>query len=137
MILFALFQFYAYSARPYFIRNKTSAAESLPTLNMRYYGGFLGIKALLAALNPLEILGGLIQAVGYLVSNPSTQRYDMARALEPLRYGQASGSTNMPPPYASTNVKHQGVTAPERAHSPSDMENGTVNEYTPLPRSQF
>ena len=81
MILSALFQFYAYSARPYFIRNKTSAAESLPTQNMRYYGGFLGIKALLAALNPLEILGGLIQAVGYLVSNPSTQRYDTARLL--------------------------------------------------------
>jgi len=70
MVLFALFHFYAYSARAYFIRSGVPIAETQKWTASGYHGGPLGIKAFLLALSPFEILGGIGQAVRFLVSSP-------------------------------------------------------------------
>ena len=74
---------------------------------------------------------GLVQAVRYLAAGSSPQRYEnTGLGMEALRSGLGGRNMNGPPPY-------QGLAAPQRAHSPNQMEHGTVDEYTPLPRSQF
>ena len=131
MVLFALLQLYAYSAKPYY------ADTSLTGKNVQYYGGPMGIRAFMAAANPTEIVQGLIQMVKYMAAIKPAQRYDTAIGLEPLRYGQG-GAANMdasplPPSYPSDNAMYHGAMKPQREPSPNGMEYGTVNEYTPLP----
>ena len=130
MVLFALLQFYAYSAKPYYANNQLGK-------NVRYYGGPLGIKAFIAAASPVDIAHGLVQAVRFMVASQSTMKYDTTVRLEPLRYGQAGGSSAAPPPYVPANSTYNGVVAPQREPSPSSMEYGTVDGYTPLPKRHF
>jgi len=74
MVFFALFHVYAYSAKPYFLTSSISSAESqAKPSSLRYHGGFLGIKASAAALNPSEIISGLIEMLRYVVTNPRVQ----------------------------------------------------------------
>ncbi len=131
MVLFALLQFYAYSARPYYANSRLSGKD------VRYYGGPLGIKAFIAAASLVDTVQGLVQAGRYMVASQRTPEYNTAVGLEPLRYGQASEISGTPPPYVPTNATYTGVVAPQREPSPSSMEYGTVDGYTPLPRRQF
>ena len=102
MVLFALFAFHAYSARPYYLPNNSnnkisssySAIESQSQLKnnsgngMRYHGGILGIKAFAAALNPREVLGGLVMMLRYLIPNPAMrQHFGSGMGMEPRQYG--------------------------------------------------
>ena len=129
MVLFSLFNFYAYPVRPYTFKSGNPAIESqLPKGGAHYYGGFLGIKALLAALNPMDIASGLALAVQYLISSPTPARgYDDV----PLQQGR---DVSMPPAYipqaSSNNERYQGG----RGDSPNSVEYGRVDRYTPLPR---
>lgn len=119
MVFFSLFNFYAYPIKPY----------SQPLKGgVHYYGGFLGVKAILAALNPMDIAGGLALAVQYLISSPKpTRAYDEL----PLHQGR---DASMPPPYVpqapSNNERYQGG----RGQSPNPVEYGRVERDTPLPR---
>ena len=132
MVVFALFQFYAYSAKPYYADNQLAGKD------VRYYGGPLGIKAFIAAANPVDIVQELMQAVMYMMASPRTPKYDTAVRLEPLGYGRAGGNSSAPPPpYVPANATYEGVVAPQREPSPSSMEYRTVDEYTPLPKRQF
>ena len=132
MVVFALFQFYAYSAKPYYADNRLAGKD------VRYYGGHLGVKAFIAAVNPVDIVQELVQAVRYMMAGQRTPKYDTAVALEPLGYGQAGGNSSAsPPPYVPANATYEGAVAPQREPSPSSMEYGTVDGYTPLPKRQF
>lgn len=133
MVLFALFQFYAYSAKPYYADN-----QFVPGKKVQYYGGPLGIKAFIAALNPVDIVRELVQAGSYLMTSQQTPAYDTAMGLEPLGYGQGGGNPSAPPPsYMPANAAYQGAVAPQREPYPSSMEYGTVDGYTPLSKRQF
>lgn len=131
MVLFSLFNFHAYSVKPYKLASSGSGIESQALKGgVHYYGGFLGVKAFLAAMNPMEIAGGLVLAVRYLVSNPQPQGHENL----PLRQGRDTG---VPPPYmpqASTNGPYQGRADSGREYSPNPVEYGRVDRYTPLPR---
>lgn len=131
MVLFSLFNFYAYSVKPYTLASSGSGLESQPHKGgAHYYGGLLGVEALLAAMNPMEIASGLVLAVRYLVSSPRPQAYDDL----PLRQGR---DANLSPPdrqQASNNWRYQGPSDIEREHSPNPVEYGRVDRYTPLPR---
>lgn len=61
MVLFALFQFYAYSATPYYAGENNRLADGKD--DVRYYGGRLGIKAFIAAVSLGDIVEGLGPAV--------------------------------------------------------------------------
>lgn len=136
MVLFALFQIYAYSAKPYFLSSSISSAESqsqMKPASLRYYGGFLGIKAFAAALSPREILSGLSQMLRYILSNPPVQQdYNNGMGMEPMGPDQASKYP--PPAYMSAQGAYQ---APQRAHSPNPVQYGRVKQYTPLSRPQY
>lgn len=126
MVFFSLFNFYAYSFRPYTLASSGSGMESQPLKSQaHYHGGFLGIKALLAAMNPTEIASGLVLAVRYLVSSPQPQSHDNV----PLRQGV---NASAPPPYMPQG-RYQGLTNADRAHSPNGVEYGSVDRYSPLP----
>ena len=132
MVIFALFQIYAYSAKPYYADNQFAGK------NVRYYGGPLGIKAFIAAMNPVDIAQELVQAVSYITASQRTPEYDTAVSLEPLAYGQGGGNSRAPPPsYVPANAAYQGAVVPQREPSPGSMEYGTVDGYTPLPKRQF
>ena len=129
MVLFSLFNFYAYPIKPYTFTSGNSAIESKsPKGGAHYYGGFLGIKALLAALNPMDIASGLALAVQYLISSRKSARgYDDV----PLHQGR---DASMPPAYipqvSPNNERYQGG----QAYSPNPVEYSRVDRYTPLPR---
>ena len=123
---------YAYSAKPYYADNQFTGTK------VQYYGGPLGIKAFIAAANMIDVVQELVQAVSYMKASRRTPEYDTTVSLEPLAYGQGGGSSStQPPPYVPANVAYQGVVAPQREPSPSSMEYGTVDVYTPLPKRQF
>lgn len=129
MVLFSLFNFYAYPIKPYTFTSGNSAIESPPVKGgAHYYGGFLGIKALLAALNPLDIASGLALAVQYLVSSPNP-----ARGFDDLPLHQGRDA-NMPPAYMPQASSKNGRYQDGRGHSPNPVEYGRVDRYTPLAR---
>lgn len=129
MVLFSLFNLYAYPIKPYTFTSGNPAIESTsPKGGAHYYGGFIGIKATLAALNPMDIASGLALAVRYLISSPKPVRgYDDV----PL---QQSRDVSMPPGYipetSSNDERYQGG----QGHSPNPVEYGRVDRYTPLPK---
>ena len=86
----------------------------------------MGINALVAALDPMEIASGLVLAVKYLVSNPEQQ--PQGHEHVPLRRGG-------PPAYMSqaTNRGRYGY-GDGGAHRPNAVEYGRVDRCTPLPR---
>jgi len=137
MVLFALFHCYAYSAKPYFFTSSMPSNESqIKPGNLYYHGGFLGIMAFAAALNPREILSGLIMMLRYIMSNPPVQQnYGAGTIMEPIHPGQAG--RHQPPAYMPAGGAYHEFAAPQRAHSPNAVEYGTVKQYTPLSRPQY
>ena len=132
MVGFALFQFYAYSAKPYYANNQLAGKD------VRYYGGPLGIKAFIAAANPVDIVQGLVQTVSYMMPSQRTPAYDTPVRLEPLDYDQADGKLSAPPPpYVPANATYKGAVAPQREPSPNSMEYRAVDGYTPLSKRRF
>ena len=131
MVIFALFQIYAYSAKPYYADNQFTGTK------VQYYGGPLGIKAFIAAMNPVDVVQELVQAASYMTASQRTPEYDTAVSLEPLSHGQAAGNWSaQPPPYVPAHAAYQGAVVPQREPSPNSMEYGTVDGYTPLPKRQ-
>ena len=133
MAVFAIFQFYAYSAKPYYANNSKLADGEK---DVRYYGGPLGIRAIMAAACPGDIVQGLGQAVMYLLmvrrGIPKEEDDTAMMGLEPLSYGQVGGSESAPPPlYVPANATYMGVGAAQRETSPGSMEEGAVEGYTP------
>ena len=132
MVLFALFHLYAYSARPYFIHSGFSAIEAHKPGAQKYHGGPLGLKAFLMALNPAEIAVGHVQAVKNLFSMREEQYKNGGVALQPQYYNQHEPTSYDPPHYPA-----QGHVAPHHSQEPYSTEQGTVDQYTPLPREQY
>lgn len=127
MVLFSLYNFHAYSVKPYILAS--GAVESPPFgSGARYHGGFLGIKALLAALNPMDIASGLVLAVTYLFSSPEPSRGYNALPLRQTRNASA------PPAYYPHAPSDYAGYQEGRGHSPDPIEYGRVERYTPLPR---
>ena len=139
MVVFAIFQFYAYSAKPYYANNNKLADGEK---DVRYYGGPLGIRAIMAAAGPGDIVQGLGQAVMYLLmvrrGIPEEDDDTAMMQLEPLSYGQVGGSESATPPlHVPANATYMGIVATQREPSESSMEDGTVQGYTPLPKKRF
>ena len=131
MVLFSLFNFYAYSFKPYTVTSSGAGLESQPFKGGAHYqGGFLGVKVILAAMNPTEIASGLVLAVRYLISSPRPQAYDDELL------GQGRDASVLPPykPQASNDGRYQGPADNEREHRQTSIEYGRVDRYTPLPR---
>ena len=128
MVLFSVFNFYAYSFKPYtYASSSSSPSSGIESQSFKrsvhYQGGFLGIKAFVAALNPMEIAKGLVLAVQYSSSYPQPQGNGNLRPLNVLpRYTPQAPSVN-------NAEHHQG-----QAWRPDTIEYGRADRYTPLPR---
>ena len=71
MIFFSIFFLYAYPWSPYVIRKhapETVDHQAYSLRSARYQGGFLGLKAIFSALNPAEILAGIVTAAKLAIS---------------------------------------------------------------------
>ena len=69
MALFAIFHLWAFSWRPYRVNSKHTLAEIVPGYSVTetdYKGGFLGIKALLEAANPWDVLKAVGRSARWL-----------------------------------------------------------------------
>lgn len=117
MVLFSLFNLYAYGLAPY---EPVSHGGS----KTFYQGGPLGIRALLMALNPMEIARGLVLAVRYLITSTPTQDYNSM----PLQQGV---NADLSPAY-SPHVRYDTHSGIEPAHSLNGAEYGHVERYTPF-----
>ena len=131
MVAFALFQFYAYSAKPYYADDNNQLADGKD--DVRYYGGPLGIKAFIAAASPGDIVRGLGEAVMFMFKGrrgtPEEENDTEGMGLEPLSHGNGGGSERVAPAYVSANAMDIDLT--QREPSPSSMEGGSVEGYTP------
>ena len=123
MVLFSLFNFHAYTSRPYHISSSTYLEGS--GSGSAGKGGYLGtIKALIMAANPTEIISGLVHAVRNVISivggDGSRGPYaDDGVGLQPLgsgelqRPGQFGGHTQIqaypPQGMAGTGYPQQGL----------------------------
>ena len=128
MVLFSAFNFYAYSFKPYTYASSTSSAssgiESQPfKRSVHYKGGFFGIKAFIAAFNPMDIVKGLVLMVQYFNSYPQPQGNGNPTPLNVL-------SVQSPQAPSVNNAGHH----PGQAWRPDSIEHGRVDRYTPLPR---
>ncbi|KAM0799395.1 organic solute transporter Ostalpha-domain-containing protein [Usnea florida] len=128
MVLFSVFNFYAYSFKPYTYASSTSSPNSSVESqhfkpSVHYQGGVYGIKAFTAALNPLDIAEGLVLAVRYFNSHPQPQGNGNQQHLNilPIHSPQAPSLDNA--------GHHQG-----QIWRPDSIENGRADRYTPLPR---
>lgn len=117
MALFSLFNLHAYRLAPY-----KSDGGGGKTDN--YRGGTLGVRALLMALNPMEIARGLVLAARYLVSNPPARDYNSV----PLQQRVSKNS----PPSSVPQAGYDAQSEIERAHSSGGVEYGHVERYTPV-----
>ncbi|KAL9106403.1 MAG: hypothetical protein Q9227_008545 [Pyrenula ochraceoflavens] len=82
MAIFSIFFHYAYTFRPYVIRegeNVIKHGNNTYTPTKRYQGGFLGLRGVLGSLNPMEVGDGLIFA------------FTMAGSYQRLKKGGANG----------------------------------------------
>ena len=119
MVLFAGLCVYAYDVGPYKLGHSTDLETQRPR-GSTYRGGRLGIKAVASALNPMEIIQGLVIAIGYLLGRTPTQQgaYDVEFAsLKSDQYLQRSNANNMPPAYP-----YQQPSNMQRSHSPNRQE---------------
>lgn len=76
MLLFSFLHLVAFCSTPYYVSARAS-----------YEGGTLGVKAIAAACNPVDIMSGVVQAIGYLTGSKhsgSAARYQGV-GMEPLR----------------------------------------------------
>ena len=129
MVLFAFFHFYAYSARPYCIQRGFSNVEVQQMGKGQYFGGFLGTKALVTAMNPMEILKGLGQAVKFLVSSPQAQYRDDNMGTQFVSGEQLADYGRTLPPYTP-----QEFTAPHPVPPTANVEYGTVDQHSSVPK---
>lgn len=78
----SIFFHYAYTFRPYVVRKGEHAIhytnaggqESVYVPEKRYQGGFLGYRALLGALNPIEVFEGVFFAFKSAIGSAGNQR---------------------------------------------------------------
>lgn len=67
MVFISVFLAWAYSVRPYLIKNfRGSSVEAVQVLTS-YQGGILGVRAFLAIMNPMETINGILFAFQLLV----------------------------------------------------------------------
>jgi hypothetical protein len=90
MVLFSVFFFFSYSHRPY-ILHKPGLEDGHAMAPRKYQGGFLGIKSLLSALNPMEILVGLTTAFRMLTGKMADRRQQKQYAMEDSQYRPHEG----------------------------------------------
>ncbi|MCJ1226035.1 hypothetical protein MMC12_002684 [Toensbergia leucococca] len=79
MMIFSVFYHYAYSPKPYFIKQGMVPISGDHTLQMSqftsYQGGFLGFRAITAAMNPMEVLNGIYVAFKILTGSRNPGYY--------------------------------------------------------------
>ena len=124
MVLFSLFNFFAFNLHPY-VLPPSGASQPLARSAAHYQGGILGLAALLKAVNPTEIIQGLVLAVRYITGDRAPQGFDSV----PLRPG--GGSAGSPPAYMAPGL-YQGDREYQRAKGSNAVEYGRVERYTPL-----
>ncbi|KAL8791140.1 MAG: hypothetical protein Q9195_006037 [Heterodermia aff. obscurata] len=142
MLLFSFIHLVAFNSTPYHVAGRSS-----------YEGGPLGVKAIAAACNPVDIIGGVVQAAGYLTGagnrGAATRYQDIG--IEPLRYdGSTYGSAAQgPPPYPYQGPGPRAGDAErglnrDHSQSPEELDrNGKVGRgrdggaYTPVSAGRY
>ena len=66
----SIFFLIAYSWKPYTLGRVSRVVDKYgsPVQGERYQGGFLGIKAIFSALNPMDLLSGITTAFGFFAA---------------------------------------------------------------------
>lgn len=121
MALFAIFHFWSFSYRPYILTSKHMASDAVPGETPRkYQGGFLGIKAFVDSMNPLDIIKAIGRAARWLVQGRKHRHkdasYDMALGRKPSEDPSAA------PPADYAYNAHAGAARPPYRNFAEDME---------------
>ena len=142
MLLFSFLHLVALNSTPYHVSGRDG-----------YEGGTLGVKAITAACNPIDIMSGVVQAIGYLTgskhSGSATRYQDVG--MEPLRYDGPSygNSAHLPPSYpdrgsgthagdAERGLNRDHSQSPEGLDKNGGFERGRGGgAYTPLSAERY
>ena len=72
MVFISVLLAWAYSAKPYLTQNRRGVEDARAPKS--YQGGFLGIRAFLAAMNPMETIQGILFAVRLILDGEGRGR---------------------------------------------------------------
>ena len=90
MVIFSILFQFAYRIKPYTGRSDLVEANNYGSkVETRYLGGFLGVKALLAALNVSDLVKGILVAPGKLIRGRRMAKEELASS------GEASSKTEL------------------------------------------
>lgn len=136
MVLFAMIHLYAYDIGRYKIRHAVGA-ESQYVGPSHYYGGLLAIKAIGAAVNPIDMVRDLITAVGFVIGKTPVQKRNHRVAMEPMGSDQYIQSYDtMPPSYShqhpATQQPGQYVDIRQQTVHGSENQPVYAGRYDPL-----
>ena len=152
MALFAFFHLWAFSFKPYTKKAQMSKMGGTSP-EVRYYGGFLGLKAMIDAMNPWDMVKAIARSARWLfvrrkhrnveISAPidmdSSTGYKPDKAYDQgnMGYLAPQGNVGKPPNYAGSDSgdgeeDHVGLLG--KAQKPGTVapyaENGNGNDYS-------
>jgi len=89
MTIFAIMHIFAFSSKPYHINKRTSLSTAFPepgvpsNPSLKYFGGFLGVKALLDAFNPWDIVKASARGFRWLFVGRKHRKTDSSYQTNP------------------------------------------------------
>jgi Organic solute transporter Ostalpha len=94
MAIFAIFHLWAFSWKPYTLRSKQNLAESVPGHDLArtdYKGGFLGVKAIIEAFNPWDLVKAVGRAARWTFVGRKSRTQDVSYQLRNTSTGHKHG----------------------------------------------
>jgi Organic solute transporter Ostalpha len=99
MAIFAIFHLWAFSWKPYSLRSKQNLAESVPGHDLArtdYKGGFLGIKAIIEAFNPWDLVKAVGRAARWTFVGRKSRTQDVSYQLRNTAAGHHKHGLHRP-----------------------------------------
>jgi len=136
MAIFAIFHLWAFSWRPYSLRSKQNLAESVPGHDLArtdYKGGFLGVKAIMEAFNPWDLVKAVGRAARWIFVGRKSRTHDVSYQLRNTSTGHKHGlhrphesnQTSIYPPMAGYQSSADLVAAAgTRPYASSELTEG-------------
>ena len=83
MAIFAIFHLFAFSYKPYMVNSKQFLSEVPPgdTSHQEYYGGFLGVNAVIDAMNPWDMIKAVGRSAKWLFRDRKYRENDSSYAF--------------------------------------------------------
>ena len=122
MDIFAIFHLWAFSWRPYSLRSKQNLAENVPGHDLTrtdYKGGPLGLKAILEAFNPWDLVKAVGRAARWVFVGRKNRKQDVSYQIR-----RTAAETELDPATADHQGSGNHMNASAKPYAPSAIPEG-------------